>query len=436
MTRKFLISRSALTCCVFAITVLALGVSCSSSSGEEFGETTAIQIRATSVLSTAEKVPTSTDTPSALPTAARTVRPTSTIRPVSTVGTPVSKSSLIDPVLAWVPVSPIDPASVVLAGCRLPRSLRTVTTIGTAPGPTPTPMPDVSHREDAVIRAEIAQMLPELAELSEIASHWSAELLRIWNAQLVENERASIINYVANRLSTLCAALGSIDVVPEAVDVIFGLADALKSRAQWLSIAYQALVESGTGVTADLANGNTETHGYISDAQAGIRSLADQYGTILTKRPKIMRSEVIGVVFSVPPGMIPVRSGLDMVAISPDLTDSLGTELLGPGDWKLGEGLRIRRIRKIGDPSPQEAFESFRDLLIYAGTEYDVIVGDRYGYDAATIVWRKEGSTWHGETTLLLRDSFVYFVEWVCNGLPDSSCNAITDVSESVEFVD
>ena len=358
----------------------------------------------------------------------------STSTPTESDQTAVNPTSTPEPALPELPVFPADLAAV--SSCRLAGDVRQVGSAGTAVAPTPTPLPAASDKAPSTITGELTDYQLQVQPIISSLSYLNEVFQVSWTRADSPDQQAAQLLVLGNRLSQMCSAMSELYIPHEALSVSIVLADSIRARHSWVSIALDEIQCCGTARTEFMNVGFDSTYEALKDSLAGVSGLIADVTDPTGGSPRTVKSEDrLSLTLSVTADGIIVRNGLDLLVIYVEEDELLLPQSLGQTPWRDGYGLKIKRIRNSSDLTVEDSIEEYSFLLALHGEYIKDADTDISGLDAVRIRYIGLESGWSGWVILFVRDGYTYFVELMCEEHNSEVCNSLQDTVSSIRVV-
>lgn len=397
---------------VFAIVFLALA-GCASEASEPTAGTdpTALAPTVTPTIS-----PTALPSPS--PTPAPTASPTAVSAPTTPVATATSAFTAGD--ISYPACNTGGPGG---SG-----------SIGTAVGPTPTPVPNIGSRDPDVASREVATYFAEIEPVIAYLVDSSNEFNLKWLSRQSTDEQVLLLQLLGSRTALACDAVAFVtEVPPEATTFDNQLRDDAKARHAWVGVAVEQILCCGTAVDSGVEAGNVQTLAKLRELSVSAENLQLEYDAQTSEKRSFI-DDALGLELSVGEDWLISSEGLSPVLLAPFELNEDGIEGLGPESWALGTSLRIRRLRNPGPLGVVEASARFVGLISRQGDIESVDEIELDGLSALRHQLESASPTWSASVTVFVAGDFTYFIESGCPVSVSGACSSADGIVSSLKL--
>lgn len=306
---------------------------------------------------------------------------------------------------------------------------------GTAPGPTPTPLPDDGSRDAALISRELAEYFTAASPVAGHMISWS----NVFNLERPETlgpgKQAESLQVLGLRAAQACDAVAQIKhFSPEVAGYDSLLREAVRVRHAWVRAAIQQLECCENAFSSDTGNGNTETSAIVSSLAPEMVALLQRYGAAPSDTQRFS-DEAIGIEMSVQAGWIVTADGLNPILYAPFDLNRSGLSGLGPDRWQRGAAVRVRRLRNPGDIDVGTASTRFSPLVTQQGSVASVEQTQVSGVAALRHVINSEIPNWSATVTVFVSGDFTFFVETGCPSDVPGACESVESAAASLKLL-
>ena len=314
--------------------------------------------------------------------------------------------------------------SVSYPGCIVNRPTGTGS-LGSAPGPTPTPLPGIDSRDPVVVKSELSAYLSAATPIVLYLAGVSNEFNDMWAKNPPAVEQAMLLQTLGSRAAIGCSAASLItDIPPEASGFDTRMREAARARHTWVATAVEQLLCCGSSVTTETEFGNSES----SEIIARLISEASEIGLTfdldhLARR--LFMDNALGIELTIDANWLVASEGLSPVFYAPAELNDSGSAGLGPDSWRLGTALRIRRLRNPGVLTATEASSRFAGLISRHGSvanSHEIELGGLTGLRHELV---PELTSWNASVVVIVSGEFTYFVELGCPALIPGACTSV-----------
>ena len=315
----------------------------------------------------------------------------------------------------------VEPATVAIPACR-PAAVPMGEDVGTAPGPTATPVP--AFRPPEKVATEIQSYLLTAGPLSATAASWAAEVDARWDRASTSQDAAAELGAQGTRLALLCTAAARLPDVLEARVASSVLRAALRARHAWLVAAAESLACCGSAGAHKAALGADAGATAFKAAEAALHPLAAQYGgpSGTGAAPLVVASDVLGVSIALPAGWLTLDDSAVIVAQAPAESQVMAPGGTGPMAWSLGTAVRVRRLRNPPNQDLPAALPRTNSLLDVLGPVQQQESISVNGVAGVRQTRREAATGWTTYIAVAVRGDFSYLVEFGCPAQMTDRC--------------
>ena len=307
---------------------------------------------------------------------------------------------------------------------------------GTAPAPTPIPAPVDGSRPPELIEKELTEFRREIDPVAATLGLYDVAFRHAWPLASTKEKQAAQLHTYGNRLAQLCSAASQLKIPREVFVEVFGLGESVRARYAWITVVLDELV------CCDNARAGQLNEGFISTSEAielAIGKLADFFATHAVSEgagsERSVTNDRFGLTMTIPGDAVVVRNTIDVLVAFVVPLEILDPASLGPGIWKNGTALRIRRLRNRSELTVAQAAVEHEGILARFGELHQTQELDIPDFDEIQFSYSTLEGTWSGTTTVFVLDGHTYIVELMCgNSEPDLCALARTSV-ESMRLV-
>jgi hypothetical protein len=299
---------------------------------------------------------------------------------------------------------------------------------GTAPGPTPTPVPDsggaVGLHE---LNVNAALGIADHISVSSIAFE------ELWPLAVEQDEQAALLMELNGRLSFLCDStryLGGANRLD--LQIASVLSEAVRTRHVWTVLAIGELTCCDNAKATSLAIGRQLTHENLIRVVDDIRGQLSE--SVVDKN--IFNFERLELQLETPADWILAGAESRPILIAPTSEFLLGFSGLGPNDWGTGVSMRIRRFRVNSEISLSEATESFKNLALNFGSVSQKSESEFLGSPATKWVVASSDTEWNTEIYLTVLNGYAYVLDLGCPAANPESCTLLRNLGSEVELAE
>ncbi len=330
------------------------------------------------------------------------------------------------------PVATFTVADVSYPSCDT-GSRHTSGSLGTAPGPTPTPVPDIGSRDAELVSSELSEYFSEAIPVVNHVVDWNDAFNSEWSASLKPSEQAEVLQVLGSRASLACDAVARIANVPiEAAGFDALLREAIRVRHAWAGSAIEQLVCCGNGVSTETDIGNSDTLKVVAQLPVESAALIQQYDAS-TRESLMLSDSAIGIEVAVEVGWLISADGLSPLLLAPFELNRPDRSGLGPERWQIGSAVRIRRLRNPEPITALQASSRFTALVTQQGSVAMTEETSVGGVAALRHILSPEHQLWSSAVTVLVAGDFTYFVETGCPSDVTGACDAVDAVATSLK---
>jgi hypothetical protein len=377
-------------------------------------------------------VPTTGPTPSAttdqpLPSATN-ITPTQPT--VSTVEATESTSNS-----TATPTAPMTPPSgtAVLALSELTSSTCSINNgdsgikFGTAPGPTPTSVPEANTSEfdDPAARA---RFLTQARFIVDDLSSWSESFEALWAFDLSAEQQAAALTTLEIRTAKMCRAVDLLDSPSDLNELNSLLKEVVSSRHNWSSAAIDLLIENGLNQSGSHPEGRAATHAAIEKLQLSIAAVDEQF---VTTGNQIELTQ-LDLNVALPAGWYIFGSERSPIITAPYIYQLAGPEGFGPNNWNHGVALRLRRFRNAETLSSEQAAERFGGLISSLGEATTQTSGTALGAPAVITNVEDIEHAWKYSVTVVVVGDNTVVLDYGCPADNENFCGAVAGLVDGI----
>jgi hypothetical protein len=382
--------------------------------------------------------PVATTTPESLPTIVKT---TATVSPTTPTVIPTLKANTdLTPTSTSVvefdlPV--IDLAAARIDQCRFSGDLAQNGSSGhgTAPAPTPTPVSSMVDRPMAIVLAELAVYRFEVGSTVDSAIDLNESFRRAWSSTDTPEKQAAQLYVFGNRLAQLCSAISQPSIPPEVIGEAVGMAESIRARHAWVSLALEEVMCCGDAHTDFLNVGLNPTSLAIEISTSNLgKFLDDRLAGARSDSAREIISDRFGLSISIPSEALLIRNMVDLLVVIIEPTEILNPEDIGPNSkWTDGTALRIRRIRNRSELSAEQAVVEYEGIFSRFG-QAEISTGlDIPNVDDIQLTYPLSEESWVGSVSVFVNDGYTYLAEFMCGEANPESCDALRYTIESIQ---
>ena len=399
--------------------ILASGViaACSGSSEEESTDITPVASEAPTVGAVSIE-----DTPVVK-------KSTPTAKPVLPTATTTAKSTATATTPDPVPTVVLEKIAVDLAiPMRCELNSGTSGFGGTAPGPTPTPIPENGGTAGLLeLNINAALGIADHIEASSIAFEDG------WELASEGEEQAALLMELNGRLSLLCSATRFLEGASGLdLQIASALSEAIRTRYVWTVLALDELTCCENAKDSSLGVGRRLTHENMIRVVDNVRQQLSSSAT----NNDVLYLDRLGLRLGIPAGWVMTGGESRPVLIAPSSDFLPGFNGLGPSNWQSGISMRFRRFRVDSEISLSEATDSFKNLALNFGSVIEKTNAEFLGSPATKWVVSSSDSNWNMEILLTVANGYAYVLDLGCPPANPESCSVMRDIGFGAELVE
>jgi hypothetical protein len=326
--------------------------------------------------------------------------------------------------------------SIVIDGCSLAPELVSKTGFGegTAPAPTPTRVPDSLFRPTSTVAREVDEFWKTHASIVTLATNSNSAFEAAWEFELSRSEQSAQVHVLGAVLSQLCSSVAIEPVPLEIQSEVIALAEAIRARHAWASLAAERLICCDDAQTDFMDIGRVATFENLELQSSILRNAVNGLsGTQETSKGVSVSTQRMNIEFDIHPSHVLVRNSVDVLISTPvHETNYLNLSDLGPAPWSSGASVRIRRIRNRENLEIQSAVENLFGLISKWGEPKLLPQSDAILFPHENYEYPLEELGWSGRVTLFNHDGHTFVAESMCRIEATDICFAQQAVVESI----